>query len=181
MIFKEKNNLSLLFLFPLLNSKNILDIYFGSTLFELGRDEAFINGYISDINRPHLYRNLFLLFEAKRARSINYDALEKITEFAGKKNIRIDGKFYVLFIYEIQPDKERDFELIKNGHYSKISEDSKSKIIEKWKLSKSSKLYNSLIAKDKELFEKIEDEFIAEEDYIEDITDQLFGHSNELE
>ena len=86
----------------------------------------FINGYIKDLNRDVQYENaVYLLFKPKN--------LDKFREFLDEeyertKSIIEDYDYpngYVVVVYKLDESLFEDFKLIREGKYSKTSEDFK--------------------------------------------------------
>src|SRR5690349_2707436 len=85
-------------------------------------DHSFINAFIKDINREAEYENaVYLLFKPTDFTAFNhfvnteYDRTSQIID-----DYDYDGG-YVVLIYILNPDYLEDFELIKQGKYSKTS------------------------------------------------------------
>ena len=105
--------------------KTITTIFFVPTL-NIDRDTLnqnnFINGFTKDVRREVQYENcIYLLFKPEN--------LDKFRDFLDKEYDRTtfiiddydyeDG--YVVLVYKLNPTYKKDFELIKQGKYSKTS------------------------------------------------------------
>lgn len=105
--------------------KNITSIFMVPTL-NVPKDElklnGFINGYIKDSGQEHHYsESIYLLFKP--------DNLDKFREFLDNeyertKSVIEDYNYedgYVVVVYQLNDKFKKDYELIKQGKYSKTS------------------------------------------------------------
>jgi hypothetical protein len=105
--------------------KTITSIFIVPTL-SIGKeklaDNGYINGYIKDARKEVQYKNaVYLLFKPKDLDKFR-DFLDG--EYERTKQIIDDYDYedgYVVVVYELNNKLERDFELIKQGKYSKTS------------------------------------------------------------
>ena len=109
--------------------KNITSIFMVPTLF-IGRDNlidnGFVNGYVCDLQKEFNYEDcVYVLFRPKdimRFREflqVEYDRTESIVE-----DYDYEGG-YVVVVYKLKTKFKKDFDLIKQGKYSKTSQEFK--------------------------------------------------------
>lgn len=96
-------------------------------------DYDFINAYIGDINVPFYDNHIFVLFKYNPE---EYDRIESYmknnSRYFSRREVFIDGIFYLEYIYIITPDIKEVINSIKEGLYHTLTVDSKSKIIKFW-------------------------------------------------
>lgn len=93
----------------------------------------FINAYISDINVPFYDNHVFILFKYNPE---EYDHIENYmknnSRYFSRREVFIDGVFYLEYIYIVTPDIKEVINSIKEGLYHALTVDNKSKIIKFW-------------------------------------------------
>ena len=140
--------------------KTITSIFFVPTL---GIDRAhlkengFINGYVSDLNKDVQYENcIYLLFHPR-----NLDKFKEFldNEYERTKSIVDDYDYeegFVVVVYELDKQYDRDFALIKQSKYSKTSKHFQTLFPKIIKL-KVGNLQNDQISLQYRIFNKTED------------------------
>lgn len=93
----------------------------------------FINAYISDINVPFYDNHIFILFKYNPE---EYDHIENYmknnSRYFSRREVFINGVFYLEYIYIVTPDIKEVINSIKEGLYHALTVDNKSKIIKFW-------------------------------------------------
>lgn len=106
--------------------KNVTSIFMVPTLkIEKGKlaSNGFINAYIKDSRKEDVYDGcIYLLFHPD-----NLDAFREFldTEYERTKDVIEDYDYedgYVVVVYKLNPEFKDDFELVRQGKYSKTSE-----------------------------------------------------------
>lgn len=169
MILREKINLSLLCLLPLIaKEKEVYLDYIDGDLYKNRNSGSFINGYYSDINRPWLNSHVFLMYETVSQTPLKImTLLESNENFINQSSYRIANAFYNVYTFSISIEHKRDYDLMIKGEYSKISYENKIKILLFWNLTVNSILFKGLFPQyDKETLDKFNEESIGEKDYI---------------
>ena len=107
--------------------KNITSIFMVPTLKvpkDALRANGFINGYIKDDRREDQYKeSIYLLFKPKDLNKFR-EFLDN--EYERTKNIIEDYDYedgFVVVVYQLNERYKKDYELIRQGKYSKTSED----------------------------------------------------------
>jgi hypothetical protein len=141
-------------------SKTITSIFIVPTL-KINRDDlkdnGYINGYMSDVRRDVQYKNaVYLLFKP--------DNLDKFREFLEKESERTkmllddydyeDG--FVVVVYTLDNKWKTDILLIKEGQYSKTSQEFQEQFPKVIKLMKNN-LHRDEISLQHRIFKKSED------------------------
>lgn len=86
------------------------------------KDNGFINGYVKDSHRDVQYQDcIYLVFQPK-----NVDKFREFldSEYERTKELIDDYNYeggYVVVVYRLNPDYERDFKLVRQSKYSKTS------------------------------------------------------------
>lgn len=105
--------------------KNITSIFMVPTL-KINRENlkanGFINGYVKDVRRDVQYENcIYVLFRPENIETFR-DFLD--TEYERTKSIIDDYDYedgFVVLVYQLDKKFKRDFDLVKQGKYSKTS------------------------------------------------------------
>lgn len=112
---KVKKTITSIFMVPTLKiNKSILE-----------DDEIFINAYVEDVNREVQYKDaVYLLFKPTDFRTFNIFVNGEYDRLSAKliEDYDYDDGFVVL-VYELDPEFSSDFDLIRQGKYSKTSKD----------------------------------------------------------
>jgi hypothetical protein len=120
-------------------------------------DNGYINGYIKDGKRDVQYENaVYLLFKPK--------SLDKFKEFLDEEYERTkqiiddydyeDG--YVVIVYQLDKKFKKDFDLIKQGKYSKTSKEFQNTFPKVIKIQKGNRIYDQ-ISTQYRIFNKTQD------------------------
>lgn len=93
----------------------------------------FVNAYVSDINVPYYDNHIFVLFKYNPEEYDNVEYYMKNNpNYFSKREVFIDGLFYLEYIYIITPNIKDVINSIKEGLYHTLTVESKSCIIKYW-------------------------------------------------
>jgi hypothetical protein len=179
MIFREQINKSLLLLLPLISNENEdWTEYTGEYKLSEDRNTSFVNGYYSDVNRPYMEECIHLMFETEIDIKFDLKKKELNENYQSKYLTKIDDKFYMIYSFKIPDRFKRDYKLMVKGKYSKLDDETKTKIVDFWKLNPKSQLFKSLYTNGNSL-STFTDELIKEEEFIDRYGETLL-HENSL-
>jgi hypothetical protein len=141
--------------------KNITSIFMVPTL-KVPKDglknNGFINAYIKDARKEDQYKGcIYLLFKPEN--------LDKFREFLDEeyertKNIIEDYDYeegYVVVVYKLNEDLKKDFNLIKQGKYSKTSKEFQKLFPKDVSINTARKIFKNELSLQYRIFNKTED------------------------
>ena len=140
--------------------KNITSIFMVPTLKvpkDALRSNGFINAYIKDVDREDQYKDsIYLLFKPE-----NLDKFREFldSEYERTKTVIEDYDYedgYVVVVYQLDGKYKKDFNLIKQGSYSKTSNDFQKLFPKIIKITKNG-LHKDEISLQYRIFNKAED------------------------
>lgn len=140
--------------------KNITSIFMVPTLKvpkDALRSNGFINAYIKDVDREDQYKDsIYLLFKPE-----NLDKFREFldSEYERTKTVIEDYDYqdgYVVVVYQLDGKYKKDFNLIKQGSYSKTSNDFQKLFPKIIKINKNG-LHKDEISLQYRIFNKAED------------------------
>jgi len=172
MIYREKLNISLLTLLPLIAKQDEIWTKYTGEVKMSDIKGNFVNGYYADINKPWLDNHVFLLFETSKNPTFDMKELEENENFTTKYPLKIRDKFYMVYAFEIPFDNRFDYEEIMTGNYNRMHSDAKAQIIKFWLASPDTQLFKNLYDT-KSTYGKVTDEMIEEEDYFDPAEEML--------
>ncbi len=121
-------------------------------------ENGFINGYSGDIDKDTQYPNsIYLLFKPTNIEKFR-EFLE--SEYERTKDIIEDYDYpdgYVVVVYKLNPDFKRDYNLVRSGRYSAVSEQFKKLFPEKVTIPLKSGLNKEEISLQYRVFNKTKD------------------------
>lgn len=141
---------------------SLADLIFIGLLFE---DNSYIKKYVNlirhkkinypsliktateDNNKPYLEDKIFILIRTQSTDKNFYDVIKRLEEnqnFYDKYQVYIDSVSHWVYIYNYPFKYYRDFGLIKEGLFSKISDYTKKKIIQYWNFGMTSIVHDAL-------------------------------------
>lgn len=141
--------------------KTITTMFFVPTL-SIDRDmlakNNFINGYVKDSNRDIQYENaVYLLFKPE---DLDKFRIFLDDEYERTKSIIDDYDYedgYVVLVYELDKTFNQDFELIKQGKYSKTSKKFQKLFPKTMKVHLSTNTFQTKVTLQYRIFNKTED------------------------
>jgi hypothetical protein len=175
MILDKKLNMSLLCVLPLIAKSNEKYTSYIEPGFENDEVVSFEDAYSSDINRPWLDEHLLMVYNTENQTPYSImKTLENNENFIQEYVYRFDGKFYTIYAYKIPFEFEREYKLISDGKYSRLSRDTKIRILTFWSAMADSILFSILFPPSgKDIASSIKDDVLLEKDYIPDFLESL--------
>lgn len=167
MILCDNNNLSLYLLLPLTTKEELT-----AEDYLKGYENALMNAFNYDINKPYLDEHIHLVFDTSMFRTSNVETITNDKKQEYISNYRISGIFVKSYALRIEKDYLDSRTLILENKIFSLRYDIKIKIFKFWNLKADSDLFKLLFVEPK-LITKIDKEILPEEDYIEEDEDNI--------
>ena len=154
-------NLSMLLLLPLVNPK----ITSKSELLD-GYEDAIIDGFNCDINKPYLDNHIHIVVETAKFKSEHVSPIFGLDETESVAHYRLSGIWTLSYAIKIDKDYESEYKLIIEGNVHLLPKEIKLRILKFWGAMVTDNLFKILFEDNKKI--DISKEFVMEEDYVEE-------------
>jgi hypothetical protein len=161
MNINEDCNLSMFLLLPLISVDDITaeDIIGGY-------EDALMNSFSYDINKPYLDDHIHLVFDNSMFKEKDVEPITKRDELCYISHYRLSGVYVKVYALKISDEFELSKRLIMNNDISSLMPEVKAKIFKFWNTSGRTNLFD-ILYNEKPSDKEVSKEILPEEDYIE--------------
>jgi len=176
MIFKEKTNLSLIYLLPLVAETDDKWYAFKNEYIPQSNINTLINGYRADINKPWLDKHVFLMFESAADKNFDIEILRSKRNFHSMYNYRLNKKFYNIVVFTVPKEYKEVYDNIIEDQTGLIPIEVKKRILSFWLYNERINVYKMLYPEKSPIvnYNPFKNEIIGEKDDIEDWFEEIW-------